>query len=208
MDRILCFVQKRTAVLLPAFLVLFSLNNLASTPPNFLLIISDDMGADVMPGYNIGTNLPNTPNLSGLAQHGLTFTNVWATPVCSASRASLMTGKYGINNGVNSVPGTLSTDHTSIFKQLNELTNNSYSSCLVGKWHLGREGNYAYPNEHGIDEFMGVMEDAIMNGYTFAWGADVSEKGFSPADGLCILPEDESTIQKKGKDCNRKHAEP
>lgn len=51
-----------------------------------------------------------------------------------------------------------------------------------------------------LDEFMGVMEDAIMNGYTFAWGADVSEKGFSPADGLCILPEDESTIQKRGKD--------
>ena len=51
-----------------------------------------------------------------------------------------------------------------------------------------------------LDEFMGVMEDAIMSGYTFAWGAYVSEKGFSPADGLCILPEDETTIQKKGKD--------
>lgn len=51
-----------------------------------------------------------------------------------------------------------------------------------------------------LDEFMEVMEGAIMDGYTFAWGADVSEKGFSPADGLCILPKDETTIQKKGKD--------
>ncbi len=51
-----------------------------------------------------------------------------------------------------------------------------------------------------IDEFMKVMEDAIMDGYTFAWGADVSEKGFSYRDGLAILPKDESTIQKKGED--------
>ena len=51
-----------------------------------------------------------------------------------------------------------------------------------------------------LDEFMSVMEDAIMNGYTFAWGADVSEKGFSPRDGLAILPKDESTIQKRGQD--------
>ncbi len=51
-----------------------------------------------------------------------------------------------------------------------------------------------------IDEFMEVMEQAIMNGYTFAWGADVSEKGFGYRDALAILPEDESTIQKKGRD--------
>ncbi len=51
-----------------------------------------------------------------------------------------------------------------------------------------------------IDEFMKVMEDAIMNGYTFAWGADVSEKGFGYRDALAILPEDESTIQKTGRD--------
>jgi bleomycin hydrolase len=51
-----------------------------------------------------------------------------------------------------------------------------------------------------LDEFMTVMEESVKSGYTFAWGADVSEKGFSFKDGLAILPEDESTIQKKGKD--------
>jgi bleomycin hydrolase len=51
-----------------------------------------------------------------------------------------------------------------------------------------------------LDEFMTVMEESVKSGYTFAWGADVSEKGFSYKDGLAILPEDESTIQKKGKD--------
>lgn len=51
-----------------------------------------------------------------------------------------------------------------------------------------------------IDELMQVMEESVKNGYTFAWGADVSEKGFSFRDALAILPEDESTIKEKGKD--------
>lgn len=51
-----------------------------------------------------------------------------------------------------------------------------------------------------LDEFMDTMENAIDNGYTFAWGADVSEKGFSARDALAILPVDDTTIQEKGKD--------
>ena len=51
-----------------------------------------------------------------------------------------------------------------------------------------------------LDELMQVMEEAINNGYTFAWGADVSEKGFSSRDALAIVPKDESTISSKGKD--------
>ncbi|HIP49714.1 MAG TPA: aminopeptidase [Lutibacter sp.] len=51
-----------------------------------------------------------------------------------------------------------------------------------------------------LDEFMDIMEDAIKDGYTFAWGADVSEKGFSSKDALAIVPEDMATIQEKGKD--------
>jgi len=51
-----------------------------------------------------------------------------------------------------------------------------------------------------LDEFMDVMEDALKNGYSFAWGADVSEKGFSYRDGLAIYPEDETTIKTKGSD--------
>jgi len=51
-----------------------------------------------------------------------------------------------------------------------------------------------------LDEFMTVMEESIKNGYTFAWGADVSEKGFSFKNGLAIVPEDEKTIKVKGKD--------
>lgn len=61
--------------------------------------------------------------------------------------------------------------------------------------------NWAMQSSYNVplDELMGVMENALMNGYTFAWAADVSEKGFSARDALAIVPEDESTIQEKGK---------
>ncbi|MFN2430598.1 MAG: aminopeptidase C [Cryomorphaceae bacterium] len=51
-----------------------------------------------------------------------------------------------------------------------------------------------------LEEMMTIIDNAILNGYTFAWGADVSEKGFAFREGLAIAPEDESTIEVKGKD--------
>lgn len=133
--------------------------------PNILLIIADDMGTDVTPGYGIGTNLPNTPNLDKLQQSGLTFTNVWATPVCAATRATILTGKYGVNNGVSSVPGVLSTEHTSIFNQLKQQTNNRYATSVVGKWHLAEGKDYDHPNGHGADQFIGVIESGVQDYY-------------------------------------------
>lgn len=50
-----------------------------------------------------------------------------------------------------------------------------------------------------LDELLNIMEQAVMNGYTFAWSADVSEKGFSAQDALALVPEDNSTIQERGK---------
>ena len=73
---------------------------------------------------------------------------------------------------------------------------------FYSKFVLEVQDNWAMQSAYNlpIEEFMGVMEEAIMSGYTFAWGADVSEKGFAYRDALAILPEDESTITKKGKD--------
>ncbi len=72
-----------------------------------------------------------------------------------------------------------------------------YSSFVIevpDNWAL--RSSYNLP----LDEFMTVMEESVKNGYTFAWGADVSEKGFSFKNGLAIVPEDEETIKVKGKD--------
>ena len=135
--------------------------------PNILFIIADDMGVDAIKGFGIGERHPTTPNLDNLRSTGITFTNVWSTPVCSATRASLLTGKYGINNGVNSVPGELTTEHKSIFREIEEQSDGLYKNCLVGKWHLAKQNDYDHPFEHGIEEFMGLLNAGVTDYYNW-----------------------------------------
>ncbi len=73
---------------------------------------------------------------------------------------------------------------------------------FYSKFVLEVPDNWALQSSYNLplDEFMEVMEHAIDKGYTFAWGADVSEKGFSAKDALAIVPADPNTIQEKGKD--------
>ncbi|MDB4533282.1 C1 family peptidase [Vicingaceae bacterium] len=73
---------------------------------------------------------------------------------------------------------------------------------FYSKFMIEVPDNWAMQTSYNLplDEFMTVMEESVKNGYTFAWGADVSEKGFSFKNGLAIVPEDENTIQVKGKD--------
>lgn len=81
---------------------------------------------------------------------------------------------------------------------LTSFTHHPYYDTFV----LEVPDNWAMQTSYNIplDEMMEVMEHAVMNGFTFAWGADVSEKGFSARDALAILPVDENTIQEKNKD--------
>ncbi|MDX1284655.1 MAG: sulfatase-like hydrolase/transferase, partial [Draconibacterium sp.] len=145
--------------------VFISSRSFAEEKPNILFIIGDDLGVDAIEGFNIGERHPTTPNLDKLRESGITFTNVWATPVCAASRASLLTGKYGLNNGVPSVPGILSTEHKSIFKEIDEQSNGEYVNCLIGKWHLAKNNNYNHPFEHDVDEYMGVLGAGVKDYY-------------------------------------------
>ncbi|MGQ1785813.1 sulfatase-like hydrolase/transferase [Saccharicrinis sp. GN24d3] len=128
----------------------------ANERPNILLIIADDMGVDALNGYDIGTILPNTPHIDELRNAGVTFTNAWACPACAPTRASMLTGKYGANSGINTVPGILGTDQKSIFKEINELTDKAYETCVIGKWHNARPKDIDHPYLHGADDFMGV----------------------------------------------------
>lgn len=131
---------------------------------NVLFIIADDMGVDAISGYGIGTDLPVTPHLDELRASGVTFTNVWATPVCAATRASLVTGEYGVNNGVNALPGYLKTTETTVFTEIAE-RQPDYATCVVGKWHLGRLANLEHPIKLGVGEFMGVLDNGVEDYY-------------------------------------------
>ena len=135
--------------------------------PNILLIIADDLGVDALKGYDVGTVLPETPNIDKLRESGVSFTNAWACPVCAPTRASMLTGKYGVNSGINTIPGILTTDQKSIFKEIDELTNNAYSISVVGKWHNSRPNDIDHPLSHGADDFMGLI-GAGVDDY-FSW---------------------------------------
>jgi len=68
--------------------------------PNIILIIGDDMGVETLASYGLGENLPKTAALDELAREGVRFNNFWAQPVCSPTRATLMTGRYGFRTGI------------------------------------------------------------------------------------------------------------
>ena len=132
--------------------------------PNILLIIADDMGVDATPGYGLGTIQPHMPNLTQLQANGLTYDNVWSAPMCAPTRATIITGKYGINSGVlnTSNAGTLPETETTIQAYLDQQLGNLYATALIGKWHLSNNENNR-PNEMGIDHFAGLIPGTIIN---------------------------------------------
>ena len=139
-------------------LIIFMLHStFAQDSPNVVLFIADDLGVDALNGYSIGNIKPATPHLDSLRAVGITFNNVWSAPVCSPTRACMLTGKYGINNGVTTVPQNLDTAHTSLFDELKENSTQKYTSCAVGKWHLAFPEVANHPNMHGADHFVGSL---------------------------------------------------
>ncbi len=73
----------------------------AASKPNIVFVILDDVGIDQMKLFGFGGVKPaSTPNMNLLAAHGVKFTNVWAMPECSPSRAAFFTGRYPIRTGV------------------------------------------------------------------------------------------------------------
>jgi len=129
--------------------------------PNILLIIADDMGLDASPNYNVGSVKPTLPIIENLAQTGITFNNVWSNPTCSPTRATILTGKYGFNTGVLKVDDELSTSETSLQKYLDTQLNSTYSSAVIGKWHLSKDANH--PNNIGLNYYAGSIGGGLKN---------------------------------------------
>ena len=151
--------------MLPRLLLLWACLALSASAadraPNIIVILADDLGwADL--GHD-GSKI-DTPNLDRLAQEGVKLTRFYASaPMCSPTRAALMTGRYPHSVGMpelasptarGNVP-VLALDHraTTIPEALKPA---GYRSVMVGKWHLG----FAPPNHprtHGFDEFWGSL---------------------------------------------------
>ena len=131
----------------------------ASRPPNIVIILADDLGYGDLGCY--GSPNIRTPHLDAMAREGLRFTDFYAAaPVCSPSRAALLTGRYPIRSGMygerdvlfpNS-PGGLPREEITIARALK---GRGYATAHVGKWHLGiHPGNT--PRDHGFDHSLGL----------------------------------------------------
>ena len=137
--------------------------------PNIIVILADDLGYGDLGCY--GAPDLKTPNLDGLAAEGIRFTNAYANcPVCSPTRAALLTGRYPELVGV---PGVIRTHPGSSWGYLSPeaklvpalLRPAGYATAIIGKWHLGlRSPNL--PNERGFDHFHGFLGDMMDNYYT------------------------------------------
>ncbi len=131
----------------------------AQAAPNVLLIIADDMGLDASACYSVGKQQAKMPTLETMCAKGMVFDNAYAAPVCSPTRASIMTGQYGFRTGIGSaIPrkgnGGLSANVTSLF---DVLAKTNYSANLIGKWHLadGKDG-LNHPAKLGVPDYFGL----------------------------------------------------
>lgn len=131
-----------------------------SAQPNILLIIADDMGLDATPGYDIGTEKPNMPQIESMIDNGLLFNNLWSYPTCTPTRSSILTGKYGFRTSVTQVGDELPTSEVSLQKYLDN-NNSGYSHAVIGKWHLSQDPTH--PTNMGVGYYAGLLSGAVQS---------------------------------------------
>jgi len=127
----------------------------AAKPPNIVLIFIDDLGyGDIGP---FGNKQVRTPNLDTFATEGMKFTSFYATPVCSMSRACLMTGCYNTRVSVPGVlfPGTSNGLHPDEITLADLCKEKNYATICIGKWHLGHREPFL-PTKQGFDSYFGI----------------------------------------------------
>lgn len=126
--------------------------------PNIVLIMADDLGAETLGCY--GNTIYSTPRLDRMAQEGARFENAFATPVCSPTRAMILTGLHPNRTGIlerldsPNDPGKLNRlpVHLETFAQVFQA--NGYATAIAGKWHLGDfQAHPDQPTTHGFDEY-------------------------------------------------------
>jgi arylsulfatase A-like enzyme len=139
------------------------------TQPNILLIIADDLGLDSSNQYSYSQDKPRTPNLDALAASGIVFDNLWATPSCTTTRGSLITGQHGVHSGISFVPATMNTSANTIQRYLRaNAASASYQTAVIGKWHLGGANpSNSHPIDSGVGYYAGNITGVLPDYYNW-----------------------------------------
>ena len=140
---IACEAQQQQAVVPPS-------------TPNVVIIFVDDMGYADIGSY--GATAYTTPHLDRMAHEGVRFTDFYVSqPVCSASRAALLTGTYSNRIGIHGALGPRNTHgiHDTEVTLAELFKSKGYATAIYGKWHLGHHPPFL-PTRHGFDDFYGI----------------------------------------------------
>ncbi|MHA7830234.1 MAG: sulfatase-like hydrolase/transferase [Flagellimonas sp.] len=139
----------------------FSQQNISQTAkPNVVIILADDLGYGDISCY--GQTGYSTPNIDGLAEEGVLFTDFYVpTPYCAPSRATLMTGRFPLRHGLveNPTPDAGINDIGINPREIllgEVFQGQGYNTMAIGKWHLGHKEAF-FPVNHGFDEYFGIL---------------------------------------------------
>ena len=155
----------------------------AASGPNLVIVLIDDMGyGDIGP---FGATKQRTPHLDRLASEGMRLTSFYAAPVCSVSRAQLLTGCYGARVSVPGVysPGSrngLNPAESTIAERLKE---RGYATACIGKWHVGDQPQFL-PTRQGFDRYLGIP-----------YSNDMQRKSRETGERVVPLVRDEKVIE-------------
>ena len=157
--------------------------------PNFIVIMTDDQGYGDL--SCMGATDFKTPNFDRLAASGARFTNWYsANPVCSPSRASVLSGRYPGNAGVRAycLPVTGLRKAGGLYPEVetlpSELKKLGYKTAMFGKWHLGTQDRCS-PDKHGFDKWVGFKAGCIdYYSHIFYWGMSNRNNPINPCHDL------------------------
>jgi arylsulfatase A-like enzyme len=146
----------------------------AKRTPNILFVLADDLGVDstsVYPQYDPKGENVSLPTLEGLAKRGIVFDNARATPLCSPTRAMILSGRYPHANGVNYVSVPFPSTTVSLHRYLAEYSAGNYATAAIGKWHLGNNLFEAI----GVPRYDGMIGSGVAD--YFNWTETRYENG-------------------------------
>ena len=189
-----------------ALLMMFVQVGFAGSQPNVIIMLADDLGwADV--GYHSGDI--ETPSLDRLAAEGVRLDRFYTTPICSPTRAALMTGRNPIRLGVAYaviLPWDTNGIHPDEYFLPEAFLEAGYQTAMVGKWHLGHAQQTYHPNERGFEHFYGHLHTEVgyFSPFSNQGGTDFQRNGVTIDDEgyETFLLGDEASryIRKRDKD--------